>query len=119
WMMHDGRQWVPATPPGNAPPAPGTLPGALPEETHPVMAAPAPTPQTVAPQPVPPQPVMPRPAATPASSSGGGGCGKGCVIGCLFLLVLCLVGSVGVWFGFQSGAITLNNIINLVGQGPG
>jgi hypothetical protein len=119
WMMHDGRQWVRATPPGNAPPAPGTLPSALPEESHPVMAAPAPAPQTVPPQPVPPQPVSPRPAPTPAPSSGKGGCGKGCVIGCLFLLVLCVVGSVGVWFGFQSGAITLNNIFNLAGQGPG
>ena len=45
---------------------------------------------------------------------------KGCLIGgCIVVMLVCVLSVGGGFWAYQSGAFTLNNLLNLVGLGPG
>jgi hypothetical protein len=106
WMTHDGRAWIAASPPTSSPVFSSGGPPPLPEAGPPGV------------QPLPVQPAYTAPAAVAPARSGGTGCGRGCLIGCIFLVLLCVVGAGGVWLGYQSGVLTPANLLNLAGLGP-
>jgi hypothetical protein len=49
----------------------------------------------------------------------GGGCGRSLGCGCLLLVVLLLAVGVGGYLAYRSGAITLTQVLTVVGLGPG
>ncbi|MDE3092047.1 MAG: hypothetical protein KGJ80_21955, partial [Chloroflexota bacterium] len=108
WYMNDGTRWVQADPPGSspvavAPPPPRAMPPPRVARQQPQFA---------------PPPIAQKQFAPPPSAKSGGGCGY-FLWGCLAVVVLLLIAGVGVYAGFQNGAITRNTVLNLVGLGPG
>ena len=59
------------------------------------------------------------PAAAAARRSGAGGCVLWLLGGCLVAVVGCLVLAGGGFLAYQQHWITLNQLLNVVGQGPG
>lgn len=63
-------------------------------------------------------PMAAPPIATPQKSPSKSN--RGCLIGgCVVLVFVCLLSVGGGFWAYQSGAFTLNNLLNLVGLGPG
>lgn len=121
WYVHDGQTWVPAdpfTPRSNAPPP------SLPEPPAPRMT-PATPPPPASPSAMPARqpsssPAIPAlPSQVPPSKPRRSGCG-GCILpGCIIIVVLVLVIGAGGFLALRSGALTQDNLLNLVGLGPG
>lgn len=133
WHVYNGSDWVPSDPPSSAASTPPTPPPA-PQTSVPPYAATGMVPPPAAPQPPPVQYIPPPPAqyayapppATPMyaypppapAQKGGLGCGRCLLLSCLAVFLLaCLLG-VGGFVAYQSGALTMNTVLNLVGMGP-
>ncbi len=93
WFVHDGAQWIKATPQQNAVVTPPTQ---LSKQRAASQSAPA----------------------TPAAAKSSGGCGRTLLIGCLILVLGCALIGGGVFFGVQSGTLTMATLLNLAGMGP-
>ncbi len=116
WYVNQGNAWVEADPYAQNASAPPAL--TLPESTIPFT--PPPTRRAaVSPPPVAPPPTMAPPIATPASATQRkGGCG-GCFLrGCAAIIIVLVVIGVGGFVAYQSGALTLDNLLRLAGLGP-
>ena len=63
-------------------------------------------------------PIPATPVAAPQKSQSKSN--RGCLIsGCVVLMLMCVLSVGGGFWAYQSGAFTLNNLLNLVGLGPG
>ncbi|MBI3914660.1 MAG: hypothetical protein HY327_10815 [Chloroflexi bacterium] len=108
WYVSDGMRWSQSEPPVSAPIAGrASPPSAMPPPSSPR--------HQFAPVPVAPQQFTPPPMPV-RKSRGGCGCW---LKGCLVALALILVLGVAAFFAYQSGAITLNTVLNVIGMGPG
>lgn len=115
----DGRQLVPlpaAQPEPAAPGAAGPAPSFAPPGAAgaPPSVPPAVTPAAAVAAPVPAQPAAPAASATRKK----GGCGRIFLFGCLGFIVVLVLGGGGIFIALQTGAITTNKLLNVVGQGP-
>lgn len=107
WFVHDGAQWVEANPRASTSSAP---PLHLPERgqnTAPVRYT---TPTQA------PAALSPQVTAPPAQKSGG--CGRTLLIGCLVLIVACVVLGGGGYLAVASGMISQRTLLQLAGLGP-
>ena len=65
-------------------------------------------------------PTPPRTIKQPATPRRSGSKGGMLIVsGCVAIILLCLLGVVGIYFAFRSGAITQKQLLNLAGVGPG
>ena len=63
-------------------------------------------------------PISATPVTAPQKSQSKSN--KGCLIGgCVVLMLVCVLSVGGGFWAYQSGAFTFNNLLNLVGLGPG
>ncbi|MBI4674735.1 MAG: hypothetical protein HY741_24075 [Chloroflexi bacterium] len=126
WYVNEGGAWVQADPYA-APANPvSERPADLPERGAPSPPPPSPPPAYIAPPPSypasPPPPTRtappPAPTRTAAPQQNRGGCGSLLVKGCLALVALVVCAAVAGFVAFQSGYLTPNVLLNLVGLGP-
>lgn len=122
WHVYNEGAWIKADPYATQAQAIPTLPTDLPElGTRRGSVAPSPpaAPQSLSSA---PPPVLPlsqeQPATAPAPAKSGMGCGGCLVRGCLVLVVLLVLIGGGGFLAFQSGFLTLNRVLTLIGQGP-
>lgn len=104
WYVYDGQRWVQADPYAGA--APPTVPSPN------IAAPPGGPPHQFSAYGAPPA------APNPAPKQSGGGCGKPLACGCLVVVLLVICVGVGGYLAVQSGALSKEKLLGLVGQGP-